>query len=415
MKGDDLGKCHVAGIGASINTSSDADRRADVLVLNTPGGFQNIFMIGDTASNVNANDVPWDSAKRVLSFWYKGGFLNCRILLTSSLGERQIDYKFTTGTHSVDGSGNVTFYLGTMPTTVWTRFERNIEEDFEAVSSGTWTNTDRLSIKIPGTYGPGDTWLDDIRLSNSLTSEHNTIGPGAIAHILRHRKINPTTHAVTDRWFHYDQVGSVMNESNSAGTLQTTLHQDAFRNVQSSWDTGLWDAGLCGWNSSRTSFDGGYSYWILLGRVFPRHSFNWISATAGDIEGNSTTVALINETEVTLCLLNPVACLTVWECATHAELSAENSGLPGPRNGPQDAFRHCVWMCCISRLFGTNIADAFAIAHEAGKSDEETSMDMHNNYVGIEAGKTACSRSDCINKCNDAYSEGRLTWIPGRY
>jgi len=212
-------------------------------------------MIGDTASDVNRGDDPWDSTKRALSFWYLGEFTNCRVLLTSSLGERLIDYKFTTGTHSVDGSGNVTFYLGTMPTTVWTRFERNIEADFNAVSSGTWTNTDGISIRIPGAAGTGDTWLDDIRLSNAVTVEHNTLGSGVIGHILRNTTWDANTLARTDQWFHYDQVGSVLSVSDESGDLAATHQQDAFGNVMGSWQTGMWGSGISGWHLNTKQFD----------------------------------------------------------------------------------------------------------------------------------------------------------------
>jgi len=199
-------------------------------------------MLGNTVSDVNRGDDPWDSTRRAVSFWYKGEFLNCRALLTSSLGERYIDYKFTTGTHSVDGSGNVTFYLGSMPTTEWTRFERNVEADFEAVSSGTWTNTDGLYIRIPGTLGSEDTLLDEIRLSDSVTVDHNTLGPGVIGHFLRNTTWDDTSSlAREDKWFHYDQTGAVLSVSDLSGEASLNYNQDAFGNALADWSGALWD------------------------------------------------------------------------------------------------------------------------------------------------------------------------------
>ena len=73
---------------------------------------------------------------------------------------------------------------------------------------------------------------------------------GSIGHIVRNRPINPSNYAATDRWFHYDQVGSVMALSNSAGNLQTRYHQDAFGNPMTDWQSGLWqtNANADGWH-----------------------------------------------------------------------------------------------------------------------------------------------------------------------
>jgi hypothetical protein len=53
-----------------------------------------------------------------------------------------------------------------------------------------------------------------------------------VGHILRNRTINASTGVKTERWFHYDQVGSVISESDASGALEQTHHQDAFGNTQ---------------------------------------------------------------------------------------------------------------------------------------------------------------------------------------
>ena len=75
-----------------------------------------------------------------------------------------------------------------------------------------------------------------------MTVEHNTLAPGSIGHIARHREIDVSGYEppATDRWFHYDQVGSVMVASNASGTRQATFHPDAFGNMMADWETGLW-------------------------------------------------------------------------------------------------------------------------------------------------------------------------------
>jgi RHS repeat-associated protein len=95
-----------------------------------------------------------------------------------------------------------------------------------------------------------------MRFSNTVTVEHNVLGAGVVSHILCNRTINPSTGVATDRWFHYDQVGSVLSESNAAGALAQTHHQDAFGNTQAAWQTGLWGGDRAGWHHNTKELDG---------------------------------------------------------------------------------------------------------------------------------------------------------------
>jgi RHS repeat-associated protein len=272
-KEDGISASEWKATNASVTSTNSTSRRSDVIALDgVAPPVKMSFMIGDTSgTGSNPNDVAWDSTKRTLSFWQQGGFSKLQVLLTSSAGEKKVTYNTGTGINGHTGN-NVEIYLGTTGSTSWQRFERNIEADYETYAGGaTWTNTDGLNILPDATYGSYDMNIDDIRLSNSLTSEHNTLGPGSIAHILRHRKIDPTTHAVTDRWFHYDQVGSVMNESNVAGTLEATHHQDAFGNVEVAWDSGVWDAGVSGWHHNTKEIDGAARLTYMYQRWYVDH------------------------------------------------------------------------------------------------------------------------------------------------
>ena len=98
-------------------------------------------------------------------------------------------------------------------------------------------------------------WIDDVGFSNSLTVEHNTLGGGSIGHILRHTETNSSSYAQSHRWFHYDQVGSVMAESDASGALAQTHYQDAFGNTQASWSTGLWGGDKAGWHHNTKELD----------------------------------------------------------------------------------------------------------------------------------------------------------------
>jgi len=99
-------------------------------------------------------------------------------------------------------------------------------------------------------------YMDDLSFSNSMTTEHNVMGPGVIGHILRNRSINPATYGVTDRWFHYDQVGSVLSESDNSGALAQTHWQDAFGNTLSGWQTATWGGDRLGWHHNSKEYDG---------------------------------------------------------------------------------------------------------------------------------------------------------------
>jgi RHS repeat-associated protein len=79
---------------------------------------------------------------------------------------------------------------------------------------------------------------------------------GVVSHILRNRTTSPSTGVATDRWFHYDQVGSVIAESDAAGALAQTHHQDAFGNTQAAWQTGLWGGDRAGWHHNTKELDG---------------------------------------------------------------------------------------------------------------------------------------------------------------
>ncbi len=48
-------------------------------------------------------------------------------------------------------------------------------------------------------------YLKDIKFSDSITIEHNTLGDGAIGHIVRNRTIAPDTAVSEGKWRHSDQ------------------------------------------------------------------------------------------------------------------------------------------------------------------------------------------------------------------
>jgi len=198
------------------------------------------------------------------------------------LGVSQMSHAFDSG------SRKATIHLGggALGTTTWSRFERNIQEDFQSVSGmTTWSDTDGIEVLMVGTP-PQTFYVDMIRLSNSMTVEHNVLGPSVVAHILRNRTITPSvgsSHAVADNWLHYDQVGSVMAISDAAGDLAERRYQDAWGNVQTGYGggsfSGLWAAGE-GWGHNTKETDGGTGLVRMGARQYVRSTGAFASSTA---------------------------------------------------------------------------------------------------------------------------------------
>jgi len=82
-----------------------------------------------------------------------------------------------------------------------------------------------------------------------MTAEQNTLALSVqTGHALRHREIDPAAYAAEDRWFHYNQVGSVMSESDTTGALATHHYRTAFGVVLDDWQTGLPGGERSGWH-----------------------------------------------------------------------------------------------------------------------------------------------------------------------
>ena len=89
-----------------------------------------------------------------------------------------------------------------------------------------------------------------------MTVEKSVFSGSSIGHVLRTRSTNPTSYVQTDTYFHFDQVGLVMAETNAAGALSQTHHQEAFGQTLASWQTGLVGGDRAGLHHNTKEFDG---------------------------------------------------------------------------------------------------------------------------------------------------------------
>jgi len=159
----------------------------------------------------------------------------------------------------------------------WTRIERNIEADLKTQWPGeslvrvlgcaVWTGNASYPL-----------YMDDLSFSNSMTTEHNVMGPGVIGHILRNRTTDIATYAATDRWFHYNQVGSVLSESDNTGALAQTHWQDAFGNTLASWSTGYLGGDKSGFHHNTKEYDVNVEMVYMYQRWYSAELSNFTSA-----------------------------------------------------------------------------------------------------------------------------------------
>jgi RHS repeat-associated protein len=246
------------GNGGSITSVNDTTRYSDVTR----------FLDNDSCASYFRTSFSPSETRRALSFWIKP--VQCypffQIRVNTSAGVRTIAVWAQPGTNSFDGASTYRVYLGYLPANQWTRIERDLGQIISTLTPGvTYTSTGWFEVAAREFY------LDDLRFSNSITVEKNVLAGGSIGHIVRNRTVDQATCAATDKWFHYDQAGSVMAVSNASGALLTRIQQDAFGNVLADWMTGQWadnDASV-GWHHNTKEFSGDtgltymYQRWYL--------------------------------------------------------------------------------------------------------------------------------------------------------
>lgn len=123
------------------------------------------------------------------------------------------------------------------------------------------------------------------------------------------------------------------------------------------------------------------------------------------------------ETRAAIATLEPVRAALAARTAQQAFGDAQQSRLPGPHNGPQDAFRHCAWQCRMTEEFGVRMAKKIGDEHEnAGDRQRqprsERAMDEANNAVGRECGQQE-SDQNCAQRCMEKYRGGGLFGLGG--
>ena len=116
-----------------------------------------------------------------------------------------------------------------------------------------------------------------------------------------------------------------------------------------------------------------------------------------------------NEKVHCVLAIGPIDCNTAANLATQAKATAQATGLPGPHNGPMDAFRHCFWSCQMAQVIGVAQAKSVGDIHEAcgGNPAKEQCMDLWNNAMGRFLGDIT-PPIDCGAACLSELLAGNL-------
>jgi hypothetical protein len=106
--------------------------------------------------------------------------------------------------------------------------------------------------------------------------------------------------------------------------------------------------------------------------------------------------------------VGPIDARRAKNLASKSLAAAERTGLPGIRNGPADAWRHCYWNCTMTAAIGADQAKTIADNHEkhGGGPANENAMDFHNNAEG-----RLCGGKDCDVCCQNDLDGGLLRLI----
>jgi Domain of unknown function (DUF6973) len=112
--------------------------------------------------------------------------------------------------------------------------------------------------------------------------------------------------------------------------------------------------------------------------------------------------------------IGPLDAWAAKDAAQEAVQHAESSGLPGFSDGPQDAYRHALWLCLMTLSIGADQAKEVGDTHEEQVTNPDPSiqlMDHFNNMVGIHLAKKAKQKSDCPGIVMGALRAGNLVII----
>ncbi len=218
-------------------------------------------------------------------------------------------------------------------------------------------------------------------------------------------------------YYHADGLGSLVKETNSAGTVTLTRKYDAFGSLQLGTNSGYAFTGREWESEVGLAYYRARYYDPKIGRflsedpiVIERRSI--LELNAYTYVGNSPTgyIDPYGLERRNTPYPPPPPMRGPGQIKDEAARRAQQRMRPDPnRSGGQDdeedALRHCLAGCMMSRELGENVSFLFGFANEV-KSDlagtqtyEQRAMDLHNNAIGCAAASGARSTADCEQRC----------------
>ncbi len=232
--------------------------------------------------------------------------------------------------------------------------------------------------------------------------------------------------SATKYFYDKDHLGSVREMNDNSGVIQAQYVFDPFGQVTKISEIVASDFGYAeyylhsrsGLNLTRTrtysSAQGRFITRDPIGEAGGLDLYDYVhnSPTSyTDPQGTSWQSAL-TEGYMDAMTIGPLEALQAGVSGALAQAAAAASGISGPHNGPQDAFRHCLWACTLTKMMGLQKGQMSLDDHEiaGGGPSNENIMDMANNAAGQAAAK--CNGS-CWDQCKKSLGAGGLTGLGG--
>lgn len=175
----------------------------------------------------------------------------------------------------------------------------------------------------------------------------------------------------SDHFFTLDHLGSIREMTNSAGSIQAQYAFNPYGRVskiQENTPSDFQFARYYAHARSSLNFTVFRPFFPSIGRFISRdpvleisgsnlysYAFNSptnYSDTLGLYPGS--TSMKIDKTEIIkdVTTVGPVESMMAKNMGSQTQRDAQKSGLPGEHNGPQDAYRHCLWACRMAKAIG---------------------------------------------------------------
>jgi len=224
-------------------------------------------------------------------------------------------------------------------------------------------------------------------------------------------------------YLHADGLGSVVKTTEAAGVVTLTRQYDAWGNVQA----GVEEPGFAftgrEWMPEIRLYYYRARYYAPEGARFVSEDpvghhdsvnlYLYVRNTP-TIRVDPTGLESMNTTEMEYCVFHPMNCALAGDC-----MAAAGWLDTGGNSNPGNAFKHCWWSCCITKLVGRDAAFEITNNHEANERHTApcaSQMDRANNRAGIVFA-VADPKRECSDMCGNArlqcYPKAPPCWQPG--